>query len=134
MKRLALLLLVFLPVMVWAEKNESAQTNVYEATGTYTYSTDPSSSVHSLTGYDSFTKMACAICITLDALPNGMYYEWKLITGNGDETFQPQPGNSRVCYIGVNGNTDVLRFSVVTRSGSGFQGIVAERNFTFRFY
>ena len=70
-----------------------------------------------------------------DELPDGMYYEWKLLEANGgDETFQPQPSNDKVCYIGLNGNTDVLRFSVTTRTASGFQGIVAERVFTFLFF
>ena len=103
------------------------------ATGTYT--TSAFGGVHVLTGRDEFTKMAFVIGIQLDELPDGMYYEWKLLEANGgDETFQPQPSNDKVCYIGLNGNTDVLRFSVTTRTASGFQGIVAERVFTFLFF
>lgn len=133
MKKLILILLTLLPTLVWAEKKECAQTNIYEATGTYT--TSAFGGVFTLTDRNEFPKMAFVIGITLDELPEGMYYEWKLIEANGgDETFQPQPSNHRMCYIGLNGNTDVLRFAVITRTGSGFQGIVAEREFSFRFF
>ncbi|WP_044261972.1 hypothetical protein [Bacteroides timonensis] len=132
MKNILFILLALLPTLVWAEKSESVQTNAYVATGTYT--TSAFGGVHVLTGRDEFTKMAFVIGIQLDELPDGMYYEWKLLEANGgDETFQPQPSNDKVCYIGLNGNTDVLRFSVTTRTASGFQGIVAERVFTFLF-
>lgn len=133
MKNILFILLVLLPTFVWAEKSESVQTNTYVATGTYT--TSISNGVYTLTGREEFPKMAFVIGIQLDELPDGMYYEWKLLEADGgDETFQPQPHDDRFCYIGLNGNTDVLRFSITTRTSSGSQGIVAERVFTFRFF
>jgi len=133
MKKYIFILLVLLPALVWAEKSESVLTNDYVAKGTYT--TSAFGGVHTLTGRDEFPKMAFVIGIELDELPDGMYYEWKLLEANGDETFQPQPSkDNRRCYIGFNGNTNVLRFSVTTRTSSDSQGVVAERSFTFLFF
>mgnify|MGYP000777475472 FL=1 len=132
MKRFILVFLVLLPALAWAEKMEHAQTNMYEATGTYT--TSAFLGEYTLTEHEEFPKMAFVIGIRLDEPPKGMYYEWKLLEANGgDETFQPQPNDDKVCYIGLNGNTDIVRFSITTRTGSGSQGIVAERFFTFLF-
>ena len=74
-------LLAFFPLLLWAEGEGSNKVTTYEVSGTYTYSTDPNHSTYNLptSGSLDLRKMAFTMCITLDNLPDGMHYEWKLL-------------------------------------------------------
>ena len=121
-------LLAFFPLLLWAEGEGSNKVTTYEVSGTYTYSTDPNHSTYNLptSGSLDLRKMAFTMCITLDNLPDGMHYEWKLNSGDGSYTFQPQPNNSRICYMGFNGDTNYLNFSIIICKGDTH---VLERTF-----
>lgn len=133
MRRFIIMIIAFFPLLVWANGEGVAMANAYEVRGTYTYSTDPKFEVHSFpyNGRIELKKMAFTMCIRLDELPEGMYYEWKFISANGSYTFQPQPNDDKVCYIGFNGDADFLRFSITICDEGTY---VLERNFEVRLF
>ena len=94
-------LLAFFPLLLWAEGEGSNKVTTYEVSGTYTYSTDPNHSTYNLptSGSLDLRKMAFTMCITLDNLPDGMHYEWKLNSGDGSYTCllytSPSPRDTR---------------------------------------
>lgn len=132
MKRFIVLVLAFLPLLLWAQSEPFVN-----ITGRYTavlYNPYMPEEKAELGNHMAFKSLSGFIYIVMDVPDSSLHYEWEAYSSDGSEVSLVYSGLHNERYLTLNGKPRSVTIRVLLKKDTGPNYVVNYRSFTFTTY
>lgn len=132
MKRFIVLVLAFLPLLLWAQSEPFVN-----ITGRYTavlYDPYTPEETRDLDNHMYLNALSGFVRIVMDVPDSSLHYEWEAYSSDGSKVSLEYAGLHNERYLVLNGTTRSVTIRVLLKKDTGPNYVVNYRSFTFTTY